>query len=801
MMTSILALAFDDLRLALRIMLKRPSFMVALMLMIGLGTGVNAAVFGILHSVVFRPLPAIHPEQLVTMSQKASGGESIADLEDIRRQNHSFAQIEGYLYSTFAYRDQRGTDSVPGAQITPGYLAMLGVRPLLGRVLIPDLDQREDGHSVVISEDLWIKKFNRDARALGAQVNLDGEAYAVVGVMPRQMSLPYDDTQIWVPVPLNAPWRIKRSVHAIHLLARLKPTMTVKDAQAEMSLLTTRLAKLYPAEDGGRSVIMIGLLDAITSNVKPKLYLLMLAAIFIFLISTANIASVSLARASARTREIGIRRALGVSRIRLAYQLSLENLFLASLGSIVGWILASGLIRVTVAMEPADLPRLHEIQLDYSVFLLFAFMALLLVALLTMINFISFNRMNVKQALGWGGGGAIGDRRQWLGIGLVGIEIAAAVMLLIGTGLLVRSFQNLYLVQFGFVPKNRLIVHLDLPRQTRTLRSAQQTYQPICERLRSLPDVASVGFSNLLPLQGTFDTEYFIEGRTGEDAHNSGQARIVNEDYLKAMGMVLIRGRGLLGSDDERSPRVALINQQMARRWFPNEDPVGHRIRAFGTQDWMSIAGVVGDVRDGTIETDPPVEFFLPYRQNPYPPALWDVGFVVETREAPSAIWPEVRQAIHSANPEVIVSDFETLDDVISDTLRDRRLVLNLLAIFASLAVLLSTHGIYALLAYSVRLRTREIGVRMALGADRRSILEQTTIRGMRIVLPGLVAGTAGAYIVSRTLSTLLFEVKATDPGTFLLANALLGGTAFCAMLLPAWRASRIEPSDALRSE
>lgn len=799
-MMSVLILGIRELRLALRALLKHPSFMIAATLMLGLGTGINAALFGVLHSVVFQPLPAKHPDQLITLSQQASGGVSIPDLEDFRTQSHSFQEIQACRYSGFSFRGDSGTELITGAQVTPGYLSMLGEPPLLGRTFGPEQAQQGQEHVVVLSEALWKGRFAGQRDILGKMINLNGESYAVLGVMPQAVRLPYDDTQIWVPVPSNSPWKQNRGIHALSLLARLKPGVSLQDAQADLSLLTARLAQTYPKEDGGRSVIVVRLQEAMVSGIRKKLYLLAFAVVFVYLIAASNVASLSLTRASYRIREIAVRKALGATRARLIYQLMIENLVLATFGSIVGWLLALWWVNLVVALEPEGLPRLHEIHLDYSVFLLLVAFTFLIAILLAVLNIFHFERLQFNEALRAGGKGSVGGYRQWLRNGLVGVETATAIMLLIGAGLVIRSFQKLYTVDLGFKAEKRLTMHLSLPASARA-HPALETYQPMYEKVRSLPGVAAVGLVNVLPLQNSFDAEYFIEGRTAPDSHNSGEVRLVNEDYFKAMGMTLISGRQFTAQDNENSPPVVVINQKMAKQWFPNEDPIGKHIRTLGALRWISIVGVVANMRDSAIETEAPIEFYLPYLQNTYPPAMWNVGLVVRTENDPFTTLPAVKEAIQSTNRDITVSGIESLDQVISDSLRDRRLAMTLLAIFASLALILATYGIYALLAYSVLQRTREIGVRMALGASRWNILYHVALQGVRIVVVSLLIGTVGAYILTQSLEGLLFGVRAADPLTFASANVLLLITAIFAILLPAWRGAKLDPQEALRFE
>jgi putative ABC transport system permease protein len=785
------------MRLCVRTLAKKPWFSIGVILMLALGTGLNAAMFGIIHSVVFQPLFAKSPEQLVTLSQKASAGISIPDLEDLRAQNRSFQAMEGYIYSGFTFRGGSGSELVIGAEVTPGYLNMLGEPPLAGTTFVPG--QAEN--SVVLSEAFWKSRFGADRKVIGSAINLNGQPYIVLGVMPKELKLPYDAVQLWTPVPAGAPWKQNRGIHALRLLARLKAGISVQDALADMSLLTRRLAQLYPKEDGGRSVIVIGLHDAMVSDIRPKLYLLFFAGLFIFLIAAANVASLSLTRASDRLREIAIRKALGASRSHLIYQLVVENAVLALLGSALGWILAAWWVQVIIALKPSRLPRLHEIHLDSTVLLSLIVSAFVIAAMLAAVNIIEFERLNLNDVLATGGRGNTGGSRRWLRKSLIGVEMGVAVMLLIGNGLLIRSFENLFLVDAGFEAKNRIVMHLSLPEQTRTAKTAVEVYEPIYEKIKSLPGVDAVGFSNVLPLQGGFDAEYFIKDRTPPNSHNSAQVRIVNQEYFQAMGIVLVSGRQFTAQDDANAPKVAIINRRMAKQWFQDKDPIGHHIRTLGKPGWITIVGVVADVHDNALEAGPPLEFFIPYRQNPYAPAMWNAGLVVKTQKAPSAAAAPVKQTIHSVNPAITLFGISTMEDTISDSLRDRRLAMTLLTVFSALALILATYGVYALLAYSVHRQTREIGVRMAMGADRWTILRHITFQGMRVALAGLMAGTIGAYILARLLTSLLFGVTATDAVTFVLSNVLLLITSVCATLLPAWRGARLDPLKALRFE
>jgi predicted permease len=797
---SILAQSMHDLRLTVRVLIKNPSFVIATILMLGFGTGVNAALFGILHSVVLQPLPTRQPEQLVTLSQQASGGVSVPDLEDLSVQTHSFQQMEAYTFAVFSLRDSSGTELLTGAQVTSGYLAMLGVRPLLGRTFGPEQAPGREDHAALLCEGLWKSRFAKNPDILGKTITLNGQPYMVLGVMPQEVRLPYDNTQVWIPVPSNFPPVQNRGTHGMRMLARLKPGISIQDAQTDMSVVTARLAQQYPKEDGGRSVILLSLHEATVSYIRQKLYLLGFAVVFIFLIAIANVASLSLTRASYRLREMAIRKALGATRTRLISQLAMENFVLAVFGSVVGWILALWWVRLIVALKPAKLPRLHEIQLDYTVFLLLVVLTFVIAALLSAVNIFQLERLKPNEVLGAGGRGSTEGYRPWLRNILVGVEMATAVLLLIGAGLLIRSFQKIYTVDLGFNPQKRLTMHLSVPVPART-RPASQIYQPIYDAVHSVPGVVAVGLCNTIPLQNSFDAEYFIEGLTSPDSHNSGEVRLVNEDYFKALGMRLLSGREFTATDNEGSPRVAIINKKMATQWFPNADPIGHRIRTLGSQEWISIIGIVADIRDNTIGTEGPLEFYLPYRQNPYPPAMWNTGLVVQTVADPASTVSAIKKAIQSANPEITLSGIISFDEIIADSLRDQRLAMTLLAIFAGLALILATYGIYALLAYSVLQRTREIGVRMAIGADRWRILSHFVFQGMQIVVVSQLIGTIGAYLLSQVLANLLFGIKAKDPLTFILANAVLIATAACAILFPAWNGARLEPQEALRFE
>ena len=805
---------FQNLRYTIRALRKSPGFTAVAVITLALGIGANTAIFSVVNAVLLRPLPYKDDSRLVVILNKGRNPVAPANFIDWRSQSQSFSQMGAAEYWTPNLTGTDNPEKLWALHVTPDIFPMLGVQPLLGRMFLPEEQQAGKEHEVVLSYSLWQSHFAGNPEIIGRSVALSGENYTVVGVMPREFKFaPFWATkaQLWAPLALG-PRLADRGGSSLRVFARLKPGVTLEQAQAEMVGITGRLEREFPGTNQDMQVI--SLREKVVGNIRPALLVLLGAVGFVLLIACANVSHMLLARAAARREEIALRTALGAGRWDVIRQLLTESVALALLGGGAGLLLAVWGVRVLLAISPAAIPRVETVGVDGLV-LLFA----LAISLLTGLAFgmapaWSATAVNLRDALKEGKrGSSEGLRRNRLRGLLVGSEFALAVMLLAGAGLMVRTFLALQNVDAGFDPHGVLSMVVGVAGTEQA--SGGHTgnfYQGVLRKVAAVPGVQSVSGINHLPLAGDeWGFPFYIEGRPPEPPGKDLVAtyRAVFPGYFRTMRIPILRGRDVTDADNLRAPGVVVINDYIARRYWPGEDAIGKRITfddPAKNPSWLTVVGVTKNTARSNWTSPPEEEVFLPYLQNrayldaPSPPFAY-LTLVVRTGLDPAALAPAIRGAIHSLDANIPLSEIQTMDHVVAEATGQSRFYLILLGTFAAVALVLAGVGIYGVMSYSVSRRTHEIGVRMALGAQGRDVLRLVVFQGIIQALAGVAVGLAGALALSRLMGGLLYGTQPTDPATFAAVVVVLSAVAIAASYIPARRAAKVDPMVALRYE
>jgi putative ABC transport system permease protein len=808
-----------DLKHASRVLTKAPAFALAAIVVLALGIGVNTAIFSIVHAVLLRPLPYAKSEQLVqlwhTPPQKQFPGVktfslSAANYLDWEQQNTVFEQSAVYGYAEFRLTAGAEARQVAAARVEPTFFSVLQVKPLLGRAIVPGDDEGDRANGVVLSHKLWQTDFGGDPAVVGKQIRLDGRPRTVIGVMPADFEKP-EWALLWTPLVWEPVAKAVRGEHSLSAVARLKPAVSVAEAQSQLNTIAARLALQYPADNAGWGAKVVPLREETVGDVRRPLLILLGAVLFVLLIACANVANLTLARALDRGKEIAIRTAIGARRFQILRQLLTESVLLSLIGAALGLVVAHFGMQLVVAYFGSSLPRVGEIKLDAPV-LAFTFVVALFTGAAAGVApawRMSRSQPNdaLKQGLGRTDVTAVGHRTRRA---LVVVEVALSLVLLVGAGLLIRTLWNLRNVYPGFQPQHVLTMTVGVAANDFTNEEQQATfYMNVLRRVRALPAVEAAGLVDSVPLEGGSMQPIAVEGNTAPMAHQPEVAvRLISTGYLSAMRIPVLRGRDFADTDRGAAPGVVIVSEAMAKQFWPNQDPIGKRLTmTFFPEHVREVIGVVGNIKDTGLDNKDPVStLYWPITQFYWPKQFGSfrslsLQLAVRTATDPASAGSTIRAGITAVSPSTPVYDVRTMEDRVSESISPQRFNMFLLGAFAGLALLLATVGIYSVLAYTVRQRVHEIGIRVAMGAQSGDVLRLLVFEGIRPTLLGVGIGLAVAVALSRVLATLVFGVRAIDVPTFLTGSIILVGLGFVASLIPAYRATRVDALQTLRSE
>ena len=800
---------WQDLRYALRTLRKNFRFTAVAVVVLALGIGANTAIFSVVNGVLLRPFPYPESERIVSVFQHDTkvgierAGVSFANFIDYRARANSFAGLAALRPYGFDSTGEGEPETFHSWLVTEDFFDVMGIGALQGRV--PSREEFQPGREsvVVLSHGLWQRRFGGDSGVIGRKLTLDGKPYTVVGVMPPEFHL-MDKRGMIAPYTFSESDARRRGANFLSIVGRIKPGVTLAQAQTEMRDVAARLAQEYPQTNREMSATVVGLSEQMLGGVRPALLVLLGAVALVLLIACANVASLMLARGSERARELAIRAALGAGRFRVMRQLLTESVVIAVLGGVFGVLLAWWGLDLILALSPGSLPRAEHVNISLPVLGFATALSLMTAIGFGLVPSLHFSNSDLQDTLKEGGRTAsAGVSRHRLRRGLVVAEIALALVLLVGAGLLVRSFARLISVDPGFTPENTLALQVHVYEQYPQPEQQAAFFEETLFRLSALPGVQAAGGTTAPPFEDGIEVEsdFTIEGQPppAPGQEPTAQHTIVTSDFFRAIGVTLSRGRVFEKSDHANAPPVVIVNETFARRYFPGEDAVGKRIlvKRLTRPVVREIIGVVGDVRHTGLDSPTTPELYMHMLQAPF----GSMTFVVRTDSDPLALLPAVKREVWAVNRNLPFYSVATMDQLVADTLKERRLSLALLGTFAMLALAVAAVGLYGLVSFSTSQRTHEIGVRMALGAQRRDIVKLILGEGLLLTIVGVVLGAAGAFVLTSFMRGLLFGVTSTDPATYAAVAILLTCVALLACYLPARRATKVDPLIALRVE
>jgi putative ABC transport system permease protein len=811
---------FSDFKHGLRVLLKNPAYTAAAIIVLALGIGANTAIFSVVNAVLLRPLPFRDPARLVQVwhvpPPKSFPGMtefavSAANFIDWQKENHVFDKMAILTGSALTLTGNDQPEELQGAAVSSDFFSIMQARPILGRTFTDDEDHPGKNHVIVLSYGLWKTRFAANPDIVNRTVNFDGQPYTIAGVMDKKFDYP-DFAQYWKPMGWTDKERAVRGEHHYLVVARLKPDVTLLQSQAEMNTISSRLADQYPDDDKGWGAVIVPLREERVAQVRPSLLILLGAVAFVLLIACANVANLVLAKTLGRRKEIAVRLALGASAGRVIQQILAETILLSTAGAAFGLALAHFGIQLTVKFLAGNLSKSTEVTLDAGVLLFTLALAVTTGFLAGILPAIRLTKTNVndalKQGLGKTDSDSGGGRTRSI---LVVSEVALSLMLLVGAGLMIRSLWQLSAVDAGFDSHNLLTMTMVVTGSKYSGPIDEIAfYDRVLSKVRALPGVTSAGLIDTLPItQDGSHQPVAIEGRPVQAMSDQPEVdtRLISPGYFSVMHIPLHRGRDFSSADAPDRPATALISESMAKRFWPNEDAVGkHLTMTFNPGKVREVIGIVGDVKLTGLDTaSSDATIYLPMSQTSVVPyedwRPFSMKLAVRTTSQPASLTSAVTAAIHSIDPTQPVVDVMTMDDLIATSLSQRRFSMFLLAAFAILALLLAAVGIYSVLSFAVRRRVREIGIRVALGAETKDILRLVVTEGMKPALLGLALGVAGALALGRAVASFIFGIATYDPLTFAAVAALLATVALLASIIPAYRAARIEPTRALREE
>ena len=801
---------WQDVRYGVRMLAKRPVLTLITAAALALGIGANTAIFSVVDAVLLRPLPYPESDRIVRVFATdlkrniLKYPTSYPNFTDWRERGSVFEHMAAHASTGAAVTFGDTPESVEGVYASADLFPLLGVSPAVGRVFTRE-EERPGSRVVVLSHALWQRRFGGDPSVVGRQFLFDGEGVTVLGVMPEGFKFPVDaeGAEYWAPFDPESAGNKERGNNYLSVVARLKPGVSAAQAQGEMEAITARLQEEYQDRNAGRGANVVSMYEDVVGGVRPALYVLLAAVGFVLLIACANVANLLLARAAARQKEIAIRTALGASRWRVVRQMLTESLLLALIGGALGLLLALWGVDALSSLIPADIPRVKEIGLDARVLLFTLGVSVLTGVVFGLAPALQASKPDLNESLKDGSRGSTeGFGRNRLRSLLIVSEVALSLILLVGAGLLIRSFVELRGVKPGFDPRNVLTAGISLPTAKYGEASQQAAFhRQVLERVAALPGVKAVGSAEPLPFSGNgWQTSLKFPDRPpappGERL--TSHTRVVTPDYFRAIGIPVLRGRVINDRDDENAPKAMVINETFANKYFPGEDPLGKRVTPTVAPGFdAQVVGVVGDVKHRRLNEESAPEFYVSYLQAPQP----FISLVVRAEGDPAALAGALRNTVLQVDPNQPLYSVKTMDELLSDSVARSRFQMLLLTIFASVALALAGVGLFGVMSYTVTQRTHEIGIRMALGARAGDILRMVVRQGMVLVGMGVALGLAGAFALTRFISTLLYGVSASDPLTFAGVSALLAAVALLACLVPARRATKVDPMVALRYE
>jgi predicted permease len=812
----------QDLRYTLRMLAKSPGFAAVAILTLALGIGANTAIFSIVNGVLLNPLPFPHPQELTVLYEHTPNDEtssiSYPNFLDWQRTNSTFASMAAYRHEDFNVTASGEPERVRGGMVSAEFFPILGVKPLLGRVFSRDEDRQGAAPVVLLAEGFWQRRFGSARDIIGKQIIMDGDPYTIIGVIPASFHLSTFNfggiKDVYVPVAQTKdPYFYHRDVHeGMDAIGRLKPGVSLAAAQADMAQITGDLAAAYPDADKSRGATVVPLRDALVHEVRPYLWLLLGAVGFVLLIACVNVGNLQLARSTGRAHEFAIRRALGADRWRVVRQLLTESVVLGIAGGALGACVAAWGTQAAIRLLPDTLPRSEDVGLDGHVLAFTIAISVLAGVVFGLVPALKMSRSGVQETLKEGGRGASAGRQRAQSVFVVA-EMALALVLLTGAGLMIRTLARLWSVNPGFNSQNVLVFEVTLaPSLGVNAATNRSAIRELSQTLRAIPGVQAASMTGgAVPMYGDDELPFWIDGQTkpaNVSEMNQALSYFVEPGYLKTMQIPLLQGRFIAATDDEHSPQIIVIDENFARKYFPGQDPIGKRIHMPIINMDPEIVGVVGHVKHWGLDSEADRH---PLQEQAYSPFLQipdavlsgppQAGVALRSAGAPLEMVGAVREAITKLNGQNVMYEATTMEAIIADSLAARRFSMILLGVFATLALLLSSIGIYGVISYVVGQRTREIGIRIALGAQRSTVLRLILGEGMKMAMIGIVLGVVAAAGLTRLMSQLIFGVSAADPVTFAAVTIILTTVAFAACYVPARRAMRVDPIIALRSE
>jgi predicted permease len=808
----------QDLRYAVRMLLKSPAFAAIAIFTVALGIGSNTALFSVVKGVLLNPLPYPHSEQLVAVYGDAPAFDrapvAYLNFLDWQRDNRTFSSLATYRNQDYNFTDKSEAERLSGYMISADFFSTLGVRPIVGRTFRADDDQIGAAPVMVLGGGIWKRKFGSSPDIVGKSLTLNGTSYLVVGVIPSSFTFYGHDRDVYTPIgQWNDPsFRDRRISVSARIIGRLKPGVTLAQAKADMDVVARNLAEAYPVADKGVGIALVSMKEDIVGNVEPFLLVLLAAVGFLLLIACANVANLLLARSMGRSREFAVRAALGASHMRVVRQLLTESVLLAGFGGALGLLLAFGATKAMLNTLPGTLPRAGEISLDGRVLLFTMALSLFAAILFGLAPALKSSRVNLQGILNESGRGSSGTRHR-LQRSFVAVEVAMTLLLLIGAGLMLRSLSALWRVNPGFIPSHAITFNLSMPSSSATTSDETRARLRLFDdKMRSIPGVQAVSVTlGSRPMIHDSALPFWIVGQpkpANDNEMPQAMFYLVEAGFQRAMGTTLERGRFVTAQDKENAPVVIDIDDVFARTYFPDEDPIGKRVFLTQFNVQAEIVGVVGHIKQWGLGADAKsaveAQFYYPFMQIPeklMPMVADAVAVVLRTKDDPAAIMGSVRRVVYETDPREVIYGVQTMDDLLAQSLAPRKLSMILLEIFAVLALVLSCVGIYGVISYLVSQRTHEIGVRMALGAQRSDVMRLILGEGAKMALIGVAIGVAAALGLIRLIANQLFGVTAHDPLTFIAGAILLTLVALLACYIPARRAVRVDPLVALRYE